>query len=230
MHGTSDQKTPLFVDLDGTFIKSDTLYESFLIAIKQNPFIIFKIFLWFAKGKMHLKSMLSQYVQLPVNSLPLNQEFYSFLQGEKRKREIILATASPKKYASEFVTNYDIFSSFISTTENVNLKGKKKLNKIQQLSRKFSYAGNSHEDCDIFPFAEERYLVNPTTKAKRRSSKLSIDAIFDHKPFDFKILLKQLRIHQWLKNLLIFVPLLVSGSYKNPKLIVLSILGFVSFR
>lgn len=229
MDGHVDQKTPLFVDLDGTFIKSDTLFESSLIAVKQNPFVIFKLLRWLIKGKIHLKNMLSQYVQLPVDSLPLNQEFYSFLQGEKGKREIILSTASPPKYASEFVNEYEVLSSFISSTEHTNLKGKKKLKQIQKLTNKFSYAGNSHEDCDIFPFAEECFLVNPTTKAKRRSSNLPITKIFDHTPLDFNILLKQIRIHQWLKNLLIFVALLVSGSYTDPQLIMLSMLGFISF-
>ncbi len=57
-----------------------------------------------------------------------------------------------------------------------------------------------------------------------------MDKIFDEKKFSFKTIIKQIRIHHWLKNSLIFIPLLVSKNYVNPHLLFLSIVGFFSFN
>ncbi len=221
---------PLFVDLDGTFIKTDMLFESFISALKNNPLIIFLCLLWLIKGRAYLKYKLSQRADLETPLLPLNPEFHSFLLGEKTKnRKIILATASNEKYANEICENYDLFDSYISSDASTNLKGKNKLEKIKTISDHFAYAGNGSEDFEIFSQADESYLVNPTYKAVRMSSKISFIKIFDKSKTNFKIWMKQIRTHQWLKNCLIFVPLFVSGKFTNVDALYLSVLGFLSF-
>lgn len=222
--------SPLYVDLDGTFIKSDMLFESLVIAIKKNPFVIFMSLLWLTKGKSYLKFKLSELADITIELLPLNQEFYSFLVHEKEKgREIILATASNDKYAQKICSTFNLFQSYISSDKDTNLKGKNKLLKIKTLSDKYSYAGNSAEDFILFEDAEESYLVNPTDSAKKLALKSVPDKIFDMEKTAPKVWLKQFRIHQWVKNFLIFVPLLVSGSFLNINSIFLSLLGFISF-
>ncbi|MCG8566475.1 MAG: UbiA family prenyltransferase [Desulfobacterales bacterium] len=222
-------KSPLFVDLDGTFIKSDTLYESALVAIKQNPIIFFKLLLWLFQGKTILKQKLAECVALQTHLLPRNPEFHAFLKKEKNKRDIILSTGSAERYAKEFAQQSDIFSAFISSTPDLNLKGKNKLKKIQETSKSFSYAGNSLEDFEIFPHAEEKYLVNPSKRAKKKAFSSEINKIFDDNPMGFRDILKQVRIHQWFKNFLLFVPLLVSGKYLNPGCFLSAVIGFFSF-
>jgi len=220
----------LYVDLDGTFSKTDMLFESLMIAIKSNPFIIFRCVFWLFRGKANLKYELSRRVNIAVELLPLNQEFHTFLLEEKGKnRKIILATASSEKYAKSILSHYKLFDSYICSDKYTNLKGEAKLSKIKSLSKKFSYAGNSSEDFVLFGSAEASYLVNPSRKAKRMALEKPPLRIFDDKPVGIKLWLKQLRVHQWLKNLLIFVPLLVSGSFVNIDSVFLSLLGFISF-
>ncbi|MFT6735656.1 MAG: 4-hydroxybenzoate polyprenyltransferase [Polaribacter sp.] len=222
--------TPLYVDLDGTFIKADMLYESLVIALKTNPLIIFMCVFWLAKGKAHLKYKLSQLADISTGSLPLNTSFHSFLIGEKeKKRKIILATASNEKYAKDVCSNFDLFDSFICSDEHTNLKGKSKLLKIQSLSERFSYAGNSSEDFIIFKASTESILVNPTNKAKKMALKVPTTLTFDDDIVGIKVWFKQLRVHQWIKNILIFVPLLVTGKFLSLDYILLSTLGFLSF-
>lgn len=221
---------PLYVDLDGTFIKSDMLFESLVSALKINPLIIFLCPFWLFKGKHHLKHQLSQRAEIDYSLLPLNVEFYSFLLKEKEnQREIILATASSEDHAKSICQKYDLFTSYISSDENINLKGHNKLKKILSLSSVFSYAGNSSEDFDVFEHAVGKFLVNPTRKAKRMSLQTSFDMAFDNKKATFKVWAKQFRIHQWLKNCLIFIPLLVSGQFKDFNLVLLTLQGFMSF-
>ena len=58
---------------------------------------------------------------------------------------------------------------------------------------------------------------------------MNISKIFDEKPRILSIWLRQLRTHQWLKNLLIFIPLIASGEFLNGSSVFLSFLGFTSF-
>jgi 4-hydroxybenzoate polyprenyltransferase len=225
---------PLFVDLDGTFIKTDLLFESFIVLIKQNPFNIFRCILWLFKGNAYLKHQIALQVDLAVTIMPLNTEFHSFLQTQKhRYSSIILATASTEKYARSFVEEYDLFDSYISSDENTNLKGREKLDKITGLTKHYAYAGNGIEDFTIFKNSDESYLVNPSNKVKRRSLNLTINRVFDDNGIGFRnqleIWLKQIRVIQWLKNLPIFVTLLLTGNYKTPDLVLLTLLGFLCF-
>ncbi|WP_158966320.1 UbiA family prenyltransferase [Paraglaciecola sp. L3A3] len=220
----------LYVDLDGTFIKSDILFESFISAFKKRPIIIFLCFLWLLKGRAYLKDRLAIYSDINVNLLSKNSEFYAYLLEQKKlDRHIVLATASNQKYAEQICNNSEVLDDYISSDDKNNLKGKNKLDKIQSIASEFSYAGNSTEDFILFKHAQESILVNPSTKAKKLSIKSPTDLTFDVTQKSMKIWFKQLRIHQWLKNLLIFVPLLVSGLFFDvPKLIDV-LLGFISF-
>ncbi len=221
---------PLFVDLDGTFTKTDLLFESLIIAIKNNPLVIFMCLIWIFKGKQHLKHQLSLSTDVDIRSLPLNQEFYHFLKTEKhRGRHIVLATGSAERYAREIASSYAVFDGFISSNNDVNLTGKRKLEKIQETNVVFSYAGNEKVDFHIFRSAKEKILVNPSPGTKKRAKHLFIDKIFDDTDSHFKSWFAQLRIYQWLKNFLIFVPLLVSGNFTNTHEIFIVSVAFFAF-
>jgi 4-hydroxybenzoate polyprenyltransferase len=220
----------LYVDLDGTFTKTDLLFESLVIAIKNNPLNMFLCFFWLLKGKAYLKHQLSQRADVDTKLLPLNSEFYTFLLEEKSKgRKVVLATASNEKYAKRICNESDLFDSYISSDMNSNLKGKAKLLLIQSKNEKFSYAGNSRDDFIIFEKCEESYLVNPTKKAKKLAVQSPTSKTFDDSYVSKLVWIKQLRVHQWLKNLLILVPLIVSGKFMDSDSILLSVLGFISF-
>ena len=220
----------LFVDLDGTYTKTDLLYENFLVAFKLNPLIIFKCLQWLLKGKAHLKQRLSELVDLDISYLPLNQEFVSFLKEEKEKgRSIYLATASTEKFAKSIVEQSDLFDGYIASCGHYNLKGHVKLEKINQISPQFAYAGNDIIDFTLFEHTNESYLVNPTPKALNRSRLTSVTKTFDVNKFQIDPWIKQLRIYQWLKNLLIFVPLVVSGNFAELENILLSVVAFLAF-
>ena len=222
-------QTTLYVDLDGTFIKSDMLIESFFAALKANPLVILLVFIWLAKGRAFLKMRLSEQANIDVKSIPLNLETYDFLEQQKALgRKIILATASTEKIAKEFVSNYPLFNGYIASNKDQNLKGKYKLHKIQKSTHTFSYMGNSIEDFELFEHASESYLVAPTSAAKRKKNDFT--ETFDISEGNtLKLLFKQLRIYQWVKNLLIFVPLFVSGLYFDVPIVLSCVVAFFAF-
>ena len=220
----------LYVDLDGTFTKSDLFLESLFLATKDDPLVLFWCCIWLLKGKAYLKAELALRVNVQTHLLPLNTNFYSFLIEQKLKhRKIVLATASHEKHAESVCNDYDIFDSYISSDVNKNLKGKCKLLQIQSESPRFSYAGNSEEDFIIFTQSQESYLVNPTSRAKKLALQSTITKTFDSATVSWAAWARQLRVHQWIKNTLIFIPFMVSGQLLNVQWILLFILGFISF-
>jgi 4-hydroxybenzoate polyprenyltransferase len=221
---------PLFVDLDGTLIHTDLLIESIFQYLKINPLGIFQIIFWLVSGKAYLKTRLSERVDLAISSLPFNEELIRFLQNEKNNgRRLYLMTASSEKYAQQVASHLEFFDGVFASTESINMKGEVKLRKCNESSTSFGYVGNDAVDFKIFKYADQSILVNPTRKAKALNKIMPVDNVFLGKPTTAKVYLKGIRAHQWLKNLLIFVPLLVSGLYTELFAISQAIVAFLLF-
>ena len=91
---------PLFVDLDGTLLRTDMLVETFFSAVRANPLNAIRVIGWLSKGRAYLKKQLAERYHMDVGSLPLNAEFVEFLRLQAdRGRQIFLATASNRKIA-----------------------------------------------------------------------------------------------------------------------------------
>jgi len=223
---------PLYIDLDGTLIKTDLLFETFIEFIKKNPFNILLSIRWLLKGKAYLKSKLAQNTFLDIEKLPYNEPFLSYLKNESNNgRKIILATATNFTLAKR-VSNYlKIFSDIIASDEKKNIKGKTKLSQIEENSGNslFDYAGNSKNDLIIFKHSKSSILVNFNKRLISRSTDIRVAKSFDSKNSLLRNLIIAIRPHQWVKNLLIFVPLFVSTQWYIPKLIIRASIGFISY-
>ena len=91
----SEKDIPLFVDLDGTLLKTDIMFEAMLLLLKRNIFYCLSLLFWLAKGPAYLKYQLAKRVDIPVAALPVNTEFLKYLQTQKKKnRKLILISAS----------------------------------------------------------------------------------------------------------------------------------------
>lgn len=221
---------PVFVDLDGTLIYTDLLFEVCIRFLKQNPLNIFLLISWLVKGKANLKHKLAEQVDINPATLPYNQEFLEFLkQQHQRGRKLYLATASHQKYADAIAEYLGIFDGVLATSATFNMKGENKLKHCLEVSPQFAYAGNETFDFVLFEKAGESFLVNPTAGALRLSKKRPVTRVFETKANKLKVILKAMRVHQWLKNILIFVPVFVSSLYLEPAVWGDAIIGFILF-
>ncbi|MFZ1985361.1 MAG: UbiA family prenyltransferase [Desulfatitalea sp.] len=206
---------PLVIDLDGTLLDSDLLIESTLAYVHAEPAHLLHPLGWLAKcGKAYLKERLANTIQIDVTRLPYNPEVVAFIKNERAKgRPIILATASHKIYAEQVATHLRLFDRVLATDGNINLSVRNKRNRLVEEFGEggFDYVGNSHDDLPVWQAARRAYLVNPrfglTPKAKAQGN---VERIFLTPTHTIKIWAKTLRLHQWLKNLLLFVPLFTS--------------------
>jgi len=221
----------LYVDLDGTLIKTDVLYESVLLLLTKNLLYFFILPFWLLRGKSYLKLRVSNVVDINPKTLPYNESFLVFLQEQNRQgRNLILATATTEKYAQAIAAYLGVFSRIIASTTDKNLSGNTKLNKIRAYTKEFTYAGNSVVDMSIFPYAQESIIVNPTYGLKRQLLKLdNISQTFKKESNGFVAAFKAIRMYQWVKNSLLFVPLLMSQQFTNAEAVLNVIMAFISF-
>ncbi len=228
-----DQSPPLVVDLDGTLIKSDLLFESFYALLKRNPLSIFLVPFWLLRGKAFLKHQIAERVKIDVGLLPYNKSFLKFLSDEHKKgRKLVLATASSKKLAKSVADHLGIFSNVFSSDQNLNLSAKQKLKLLLEKygEKGFDYAGNSVVDLHIFPHARKALLVNPGHNVLIRAKKLSnVQEVFNGNSNGFITFIRAIRLYQWLKNLLLFVPLFTAHEWYNIPMLIKGIAGFAAF-
>ncbi|HXR84341.1 MAG TPA: UbiA family prenyltransferase [Hanamia sp.] len=227
-----DENIPLVVDLDGTLIKTDLLHEGVIMLLRKNLLYIFPCLLWMLKGKVYFKNRIFNKVHLHYELLPNNEELLNFLQTESSSgRKIILATASLMSNAQEISKVYPIFDE-VYGTEKINLKGANKLKiLIDEFGESnFDYIGNSHSDLKIIASSRYSYLVNPSKSLERKTRKISeLKYVWKVGKIHLKDYVKAIRGYQWLKNLLIFVPLFTSHSFYSPDLIFQAIAAFFAF-
>jgi len=223
----------LFVDMDGCLIKTDMLYESFFALLKSNFLHCLLIPFWLLRGKAYMKEMISQRVNLDVESLPYNNKLIDFLKTEKNNgRTLILATASNHILAKKISEYLGLFTDVISSSIDENISGKRKLKKIQAITngQPFEYAANAMIDIHIWKHAEAAILVNPDRNVEKSARLVTtIKHIFDERNTRLLRYIKAIRVYQWMKNLLIFVPLFTAHQFTNIPLIINGIIAFAAF-
>lgn len=223
----------LVVDLDGTLISSDTLIESFFLFLRRFPLLFWLPFFWLLRGKANLKNHLANKVIPDAAFIPYNFELIDWLKRQQAKgTKLILATAAEHRIALAVFNHLGFFDDFIATN-GINLSSHNKRNTlIERFGDKgYEYVGNSRADLAVWESAAVIHMVNPEFGVISAANKLSVTqgVCFQKKPFYFKTLLKALRLHQWAKNTLIFVPLLASHRFLEDGLVLDGFLAFLAF-
>lgn len=224
---------PVIIDLDGTLIKTDTLFESLMVLLKQNPLWCLLLPFWLLKGKACLKNSIAAKVDLAVESLPYNESVIDYLKKSVAQgHDCYLATGTPKKVA-EAVANYmGDFKGVFATDEHTNLTGRKKAALLEKEfgAGGYIYLGNEYVDLPIWKNADKAVVVSGHVKLLEQAKAINknVEHIDVGLP-TLKTYLKAMRVHQWVKNALIFVPLLTAHQFLSVDLILTCISGFIAF-
>ena len=185
------KNVPLAVDLDGTLIRTDLLWESLARLIRRNPFAIFPVlYWWMIQGRARLKQKLGVRVRIDPATLPYNETFLEWLRAEKKSgRQLVLATASDLKMAQPVADYVGLFDEVLASDGKSNLRGG---NKVRALTKKFGergfdYAGNASADFDVWRGSREAVVVNASPAVLREAAnctKLGPTFCGDYAPFE----------------------------------------------
>ncbi len=208
----------LCVDLDGTLINTDMLWESLIYQIRRNPFVIFMIFFWLIRGKVYLKKKLAFKFDFEPNLLPRNENIVELIKSKKKQGyKVYLVSASYEYIVKKIYDTFsdELFDGYFATQEgrgNLSSNNKSLFLNNTFGNKKYEYVGNSFADIPVWNECDRAYIYAEKKCANKyvkilNNTNLEIIRPNDYsKKYSINLILKQIRVHQWVKNVLIFCP------------------------
>jgi 4-hydroxybenzoate polyprenyltransferase len=222
---------PLAVDLDGSLLRTDLLHECLVVLLKAKPWLVLLLPFWLLGGKAAFKRQIARRVELEIASLPVHAELLAWLTAEKAKgRRLALASASDELLVRQFADRFaGLFDLVLGSDGSTNLAGRAKLAALQgHFGEQFCYVGNAAPDLHIWRECRSAVIIGPVARLRRSlPSQVEVVHAFEGRGPRLKDWVKALRLRQWSKNALLFVPLLLSGKYVDAQTDLLAVAGFV---
>lgn len=226
-----DINIPLIVDLDGTLTLSDSVLESFTALLFRQPFVALSTLVSLRHGRAALKRCLADQNFSDQALVPQRSDLIAMLQRERaRGRKIHLVTAADQSVANTLAESVPLFDSAIGSDGRTNLKGRNKLEYIQsRFPDGFIYAGDAAADIPIFQAARGAILCDASAGTAVAVIKSGTPVLAElHRPQrEWRTWVRAFRIHQWSKNLLLFVPLFVGHAFGDLEKVLAAAMGFV---
>ncbi|HTV06822.1 MAG TPA: UbiA family prenyltransferase [Acidobacteriaceae bacterium] len=206
---------PLCVDLDGTLVKSDTLLDSALLLARKQTRQALRAPLWLKGGRAAFKAEVTSRVSLDVEHLPWNHKLLEYLAEQRAAgRKIYLTTGADTRLAQRIADYLGLFDGVVASNGATNQTGHNKLASLQARfgEQGFDYIGNAGPDVPLLAASGEAMVANPTRSlhSKLASRNVKVIRSFEDRAPLGRSLLRAIRLHQWAKNVLIFVPVLLA--------------------
>lgn len=225
--------TPLVVDVDGTLICSDLLYESVLQLIATQPWNIWKLGIWVAGGKAMLKQNLVESTDPHIATIPLREETLAYIAAAKAQgRPVWLASASDKRWVEQIAARIDGIDGVMGSDGVTNLAGQNKAMALVECFGKkgFDYIGDHHVDMPVWDAARRAILVAKSSGLERAVKRRFADAEVIARPkMAVKPYFKAMRPYQWAKNALVFLPAIAGHSIGEFSVLLAAFMTFWAF-
>ena len=214
----SPESVPLVVDLDGTLIRSDILIESAFTHLGQNPLRIGGVLSTLARGKAALKALIAARTEIDVAHLPYDEDILVLIrQARASGCPTYLASATNERYVRAIAEHLGLFDGWFASNENENLSSTSKARRlVKAFSEKgFDYVGNDRTDLAVWAVARKRIAVRVSHVVRSKLIGMDPDAVvLETTSGRARAWFKLLRVHQWAKNALVFVPLLAAHRFE----------------
>lgn len=221
---------PLVLDVDGTFLRTDMLFECFWAGMGKDPIGTLKASFAHFRAPARLKAELAEIAQLRTDLLPVEDEVLELARtAQAEGREVILASASHEPLVKQLAADHDLSERVFASDGEVNLKGKRKAAALVEAFGEggFDYGGNAPVDRAVWDHAEGALVVGDEASARAMEAK--------GKPvtrvtggWRMKDVMKSFRPHQWVKNVLLLVPMIAAHAFDAGTLIA-AVLGIIAF-
>jgi 4-hydroxybenzoate polyprenyltransferase len=223
---------PLAVDLDRTLLLTDSLVEQVLTVLFRHPRAAFGALTGLFHGRAELKRRVTTVAAVTAAELVFDDELIGYLRKEKDNgRALHLVTAADQRIADLVAGATGLFDSATGSKDGLNLKG---ANKLAHLERRFpggfSYAGDSPADLVIWQGARSAVLVGVGGRVRQAVADMGvrIEADISRERPRLGDWLSLMRVHQWSKNALIFVPFILSQRFDDLAAIFSLLVGFLA--
>ena len=224
---------PLCVDCDGTLIKTDLLHEGLLLMAKQAPLSLLQLPVWLLRGKAFVKQRVAEKVHFDWNTLPFTPRVLELIrEARAAQRTVVLATASPRAWGDAIAAHVGMFDRVVATDGERNLSGSAKADSLvgSYGVQGFDYIGNGHSDLPVWAQARQAIVVSSSGSLIRAARDAAqVGEVVPVERAGALAYLKMIRVHQWLKNLLVAVPLATAHLVGSGESVLRAVLAFVAF-
>lgn len=223
---------PLCVDLDGTLVTTDTLWEGVMVLFRQRPWTVLVAPFWLLGGRARFKRAIAENARLDPATLPYRSELLEALRASReRGRTLVLATAADRKIAEEVARHLGLFDAVHASDGDQNLKSTTKRDALRAAygDGGFDYVGDSVADAAILEAAAQGYLVGASRGAEEIVHRLGKVVLVSRKPSMLRPFVAQLRVHQWAKNALVLLPVLLAPGVPTLSVLARGVVAAVTF-
>lgn len=224
---------PLVVGLDDTLVRTDSTIESLFVLIRHDPIRLLGMPFWLGGGLAHFKQRLNQTIMPDVHTLPYRADLLEFLREQRREgRYIVLATGADMKLAQAIASETGLFDRVIASDGSINLVGDKKRERLAAEfgQRGFDYVGGRRRDYPVWCAARKAWMVCASPRLVREVAKVTpVEAGFNSEPTTWGDVFHELRALHWVKNVLVFLPVVAAHGLLAPNWLERALLAFVAF-
>jgi 4-hydroxybenzoate polyprenyltransferase len=224
---------PLCVNCDYALLKTDVFQEAVFLFIKKSPLNIFRLAIWILRGRSELIQRVSAEVQINWRTVPrMDAVVQRMRAAHGDNRPVFLLTSMPEKWAQEVSAEFQFSKHILIGNATAGASAN---DPAAQVTNRFGlggfdYIGEGRRDLSICKAARNTLIVASdrvdTTADGRNSSTQSVTVSDRPGPL---VILKMIRVHQWLKNFLILVPLLAAHRLTSVRSIGLAAVAFLAF-
>ena len=232
MDARTDIRTvPLCIDLDGTLIATDSLWEALTLLLLRRPWLIFPAIAWLLRGKHVLKREVAARSERQPADWPYRDAVLVLIRNARAEgRPVWLVTGAAEKTAKAIAGHLGLFDRVLHSCDSENLTSVRKRNRLVAECGEggFDYVGNSRDDLVVFDAARQALIVQPD-RAARSWGNANGGQFVDTGKVSPLAALKAIRVHQWLKNILIGVPLILNHEWASVAGVIAVGIAFFSF-
>ena len=230
--GATDRPT-ICVDLDGTLVAADLMWESLLLLLKRAPLAALMVPLWLLRGRAHLKRQIASHAVPDPRTLPYREDVLAYLHRCRSEgRALVMATAADEIHARAIAAHLGIFSDVLASDGRSNLSGLAKATRLTERfgARHFDYLGNDWVDVPSWSAAGRAIVVaGPARLLHYLRRRIHVESVLAPRPSLWGPVARALRPHQWVKNLLVFVPLVGAHRILDTAALTATVFALLAF-
>lgn len=211
-----NKPVPLVIDIDGTFLKTDMLFEGFWQALGKEPLATIKAAATLFLDRPRLKARIAELADVRIDLLPVNPAVLELVEHAKGEgREVIFASAADRNLVNRLAEIYGLSGDNLASDGRINMKGSTKAKALVDRFGKggFAYAGDAAADLPVWMNAAEAIVVGRHPAAVRKLNAAGVKVTELPKTWSRRSMAKSVRPHQWVKNVLLLLPLIAAHRF-----------------